>query len=39
MDAQLIQHIQKLAAQDGGTKEFPALRTGMQVEVSQRITE
>lgn len=39
MDAQLIQHIQKLAAQEGGAKDFPELRTGMQVEVSQRITE
>jgi len=40
MDSQLIQHIQTLAAQEGGAiKEFPELRTGMQVEVSQRITE
>lgn len=39
MDAKLIQHIQQLAAQEGGAKDFPELRTGMQVEVSQRITE
>ncbi len=36
MDAKLIAHIQNLAA---GKKDFPVLRTGMQVEVSQRITE
>ncbi len=36
MDSQLIAHIQNLAA---GKKEFPKLATGMQVEVSQRITE
>lgn len=36
MDAKLIAHIQNLAA---GKKEFPEIRTGMQVEVSQRITE
>ena len=40
MDSQLIQHIQTLAAQEcWAIKEFPELRTGMQVEVSQRITE
>lgn len=39
MDAQLIQHIQQLAAQESGAKDFPELRTGMQVEISQRITE
>jgi|GEM_PF-3357147 len=39
MDSQLIQHIQNLAAQESGAKDFPELRTGMQVEVSQRITE
>lgn len=36
MDAALISHIQNLAA---GKKEFPQVRTGMQVEVSQRIKE
>jgi len=36
MDAQLIAHIQNLAA---GKKDFPTVRTGMQVEVAQRITE
>lgn len=36
MDSQLIAHIQNLAA---GKKEFPQIRTGMQVEVSQRIRE
>lgn len=36
MDAQLIAHIQNLAA---GKKDFPEVRTGMQVEVAQRITE
>jgi len=36
MDAQLISHIQNLAA---GKKDFPVVRTGMQVEVAQRITE
>jgi ribosomal protein L19 len=36
MDAKLIAHIQNLAA---GKKDFPEVRTGMQVEVSQRITE
>lgn len=38
MDAQLISHIQKLA-QGENKKDFPVIRTGMQVEVSQRITE
>ncbi len=36
MDSQLISHIQNLAA---GKKDFPTVKTGMQVEVSQRITE
>jgi large subunit ribosomal protein L19 len=36
MDSQLIAHIQNLAA---GKKDFPQIRTGMQVEVSQRIKE
>lgn len=36
MDATLIAHIQTLAA---GKKDFPQVRTGMQVEVSQRIRE
>ena len=36
MDATLIAHIQNLAA---GKKDFPQIRTGMQVEVSQRIKE
>ena len=36
MDSKLIAHIQSLAA---GKKDFPQIRTGMQVEVSQRITE
>ena len=36
MDATLIAHIQNLAA---GKKDFPQIRTGMQVEVSQRIRE
>ncbi len=36
MDAKLISHIQSLAA---GKKDFPVVRTGMQVEVAQRITE
>jgi large subunit ribosomal protein L19 len=36
MDAKLISHIQNLAA---GKKDFPTVRTGMQVEVAQRITE
>ena len=36
MDSQLIAHIQNLAA---GQKDFPQIRTGMQVEVSQRIKE
>ena len=37
MDSKLITHIQTLAA--GEKKDFPVLRTGMQVEISQRITE
>jgi large subunit ribosomal protein L19 len=36
MDSTLIAHIQNLAA---GKKDFPQVRTGMQVEVSQRIKE
>lgn len=36
MDATLIAHIQNLAA---GKKDFPQIRTGMQVEVAQRIKE
>lgn len=36
MDATLIAHIQNLAA---GKKDFPQIRTGMQLEVSQRIKE
>lgn len=36
MDSQLIAYIQNLAA---GKKEFPQIRTGMQIEVSQRIRE
>lgn len=39
MDSQLIQHIQHLAAKGGSIQVFPEIRTGMQVEVSQRITE
>jgi len=42
MNSQLITHIQNLAAGRAawsGEKQFPEIRTGMQVEVSQRITE
>lgn len=38
MDSKLITHIQALAAGEN-KKDFPQIRTGMQVEVSQRITE